>query len=100
MENHGAELAEGMDELWRESAHVFYPLNLGVKRGCGLKGEISRGLIALGAERNKTALATRREKALDGGGFFFIALVSAALEAGRETHFHFGINAAGKAGIG
>ena len=40
-----------------------------------------------------------REKGLDFGGFFRVALVGASLEAGREAHLHLGVDASGKSRV-
>ena len=63
LQDDGAELTQGSDELGGEGADGFDALDLCVKGGGGFEGELSRGLVALGAESDKTALAARGEKA-------------------------------------
>jgi hypothetical protein len=88
------------DDFRSEGADGFDALNLGVKGGGGFEFEIDGGLVALGAEGNETAVAAGGEKAFDGGGFFGVSLVGAALIARGEAHFHLGVDTAGMGGVG
>ncbi len=99
LKNDGAKFAERADKLGGECVHGFNALHVSVKLGGGFKGEIGRSLIALSAQSDEPAFAARREKAFDSRRFLSVALVRAALEAGREAHLHLGINAAGIARV-
>ncbi len=100
LQNDRAQLAERTDQFRSKRADGFDALHLRMKRGGGFKLEVRGGLVALRLENHEAALAAGGQKAFDGGGFFGIALVGAALVAGREAHLHLGIDAAGMAGIG
>ena len=70
LQNDGAKPAQRPDELGGEGAHGFNPLHLRVERGGGFELEIGRCLVALCAEGDKTAFASRGQKVLHGCGFF------------------------------
>ena len=100
MQDHRAKLVEGAHKFRCKGAHALNALDLGVQRGGGLEFEAGRGLVALGAENDKAALAARGQKAFHCRGFFAVALVRTAPVTGGKAHLHLGVHASGVAGIG
>ena len=69
--------------------------------GCGrLEFHFRRGVIALRRHLALQRFAARVQKILDPHHFGAILVIGAAAKAGSQTHFHFGIYAAGKFWIG
>src|SRR5580658_7143402 len=71
-----------------------------MQSGGGFKLKVGGRLIALSLENDEAAVTAGCEKAFNGGSLFAVSLVRAALIAGREAHFHLGVDAAGMARIG
>jgi hypothetical protein len=100
LQNDSVQLAERADEFGGERADGFNAQDLRMESRGGLKFKIGGGIIALGSENDKTAVAAGGQKALDRRSFFAVALVGAAFVTRRQAHFHLGVDAAGVAWIG
>ena len=72
----------------------------GVEGGGGFEIQAGGGGITLGGDFVEQRIAAGVEIGLYAGDLGAIFVVRAALEAGGETHFHFGVNAAGEFGVG
>src|SRR5207248_444889 len=79
---------------WRE--HGLELLDLDVNGRGFFKGKVLRSLLSWCNEFANKRPACGIEEGLHARDFGMVLGVGAALEAGREAHFHFGINATGK----
>src|SRR5271168_1287942 len=84
-----------MNQLRSQNSNRLNLFELRVQFGRGFKLQFLGSPVALLANRDKLAFATRSKKAAHGFGFLGIASISAALLAGREAHLHLAIDAAG-----
>ena len=94
------EAVEAVHDFRKLRNHRFELLQLRVHRGGGFEFQAGGGLVARGGNFAHQRLAARVEEGFDACDFGGVLLVGAALEAGREAHLHFRIDAAGKSGVG
>jgi hypothetical protein len=100
LQHHRAKLRERTDQLGGQGAHALDADNLRVGGGGGFEFQVRRGCVALSAELDQAAFAARGQELLDRLGLLRVALVRAALVAGREAHLHLGVDATGVGGVG
>ena len=90
-----------LHQFGRQRAHGLDALHLRMQIAAAVSNSSSAEAWSRSrAQHDQPALAARGQKTLDRRSLFGIALVRAALVAGREAHLHLGVDAAGMARIG
>src|SRR5580658_2765024 len=99
LKNYGVEIGDAAREFGAEAQRGIEFLDALVKLRGALEIEIGAGAFAVGLDRGAQRVAVGVEKLYEALNFSVVFLFGAAGEAGREAHFHFGIDAAGERGI-
>ena len=99
VQHYCAQLIHGPHQLRRQRAHRLNFLHLRMQSGGALKRQLLGRFLALRAQHNQLAFAARGQKRLHRRGLLGVALVGAALVAGRKAHLHLGVDTARMAGV-
>ena len=94
------QLIDAAHDFGKLPEHRLEFFHASVQRRGAFKFQTGRGLLALRAYLPHQGVAAAVEVGLHPGHLGVVVLVGAALEAGRETHFHLGVDAAGKLRVG
>src|SRR5256885_11777791 len=99
LENHSVEILNAPSEFWPATQDFVELLDFFVQGGCAFEIQLLTGFFALlldcGAERS-AACFDEMDQTLH---FDVVFLFGATGKAGRQAHFHFGVEAPGKSGI-
>src|SRR5215469_2162689 len=100
LNNQGRKLVETLNHFWQLPDHWLQLLQPRMDGGGLFECQVGRGCAPLSRELAGQRISAGIEIGLCTADFGGISLIRAALEAGREAHFHLGVDAAGKRGIG
>src|SRR2546423_9817010 len=89
-----------MDNLGELAEQRLQFLQAGVQSGGILEIETRRSLVALGGDLSYQRLTTSVEVSLNTRHLDAVFIVTTTFETGRQAHLHFGVDAAGEAGVG
>ena len=100
LHDYGVRLVDPADKFRQLLQHGREFVEPRMNGGRRLEFHFRRRFIALGRHLPLQRFAARVQKIFDPHHFGAVLVIRAAAKAGRQTHLHFGINAAGKFRIG
>ena len=99
LKDDGVEIIDAAGKLGAETQRVVDFFDAFVKLRGALEIEIGAGALAVGFDERAERVAVGVEKLHEPLDFGVVLLFGTSCKAGREAHFHFGIDAAGESWI-